>query len=175
MNFPEDYLQNIIKEFGRYKSLGDRCFEQLNDSDIFWCPGDQSNSIALIVKHMAGNMLSRWTNFLSEDGEKPWRHRDTEFEDPYTSGKEMIAAWEKGWQCVFEALETINDKNFNDKVLIRNEEHSIPEALNRQLGHYAYHTGQIVWIAKIIKGADWQPLTIPKGKSEDFNRSMFGK
>ncbi|MEN8790518.1 MAG: DUF1572 family protein [Flavobacteriaceae bacterium] len=175
MNFPEHYLQNIIREFRRYKSLGDRCFEQLNDSDIHWCPDDQSNSIALIVKHLAGNMLSRWTNFLIEDGEKSWRKRDTEFEDPYSSRNEMIEAWEKGWQCVFEALETINNENFFGKIRIRNEEHSIPEALNRQLGHYAYHTGQIVWISKKIRGAEWQPLTIPKGKSEDFNRSMFGK
>ncbi len=175
MNFPEHYLQNITGELKRYKSLGDRCFVQLSDDDIHRCFADESNSIAIIVKHMVGNMLSRWTNFLTEDGEKSWRHRDTEFEDPYTSLSDMIEAWERGWQCVFDALNTIDNTNFYKKVLIRNEEHSIPEALNRQLAHYAYHTGQIVWVSKNIKGAAWESLTIPKGKSEDFNKSMFRK
>ncbi len=175
MDFPEHYRQNIIDEFMRYKTLGDRCFEQLSEGDIHWSTADQSNSIALIVKHMVGNMLSRWTNFLTEDGEKSWRHRDMEFEDPYPTRSEMIEAWERGWKCVFDALEMINDANFYGKVLIRNEEHSIPEALNRQLGHYAYHTGQIVWISKNIKGKEWQSLSIPKGMSDEFNRSMFGK
>ena len=175
MNFTNNYLQNIIREFERYKSLGDRCFEQLNESDIHWRGDEENNSIAIIVKHMVGNMLSRWTNFLSEDGEKPWRQRDSEFEAPYATSAEMIKAWEDGWACVFNTLQTIDEKNFGDKVLIRDEEHSIPEALNRQLAHYAYHTGQIVWISKNIKGAAWKSLTIPKGKSKDFNRSMFGK
>ncbi|MGB5238358.1 MAG: DUF1572 family protein [Flavobacteriaceae bacterium] len=174
MNFTKHYLQNIIREFQRYKSLGDRCFEQLNEPDIHWRLSDENNSIAIIVKHMVGNMLSRWTNFLTDDGEKPWRQRDNEFEAPYSAIAEMIKAWESGWECVFNALNTIDDTNFGEKVLIRDEKHTIPEALNRQLAHYAYHTGQIVWISKNVKGTEWKSLTIPKGKSEDYNRSMFG-
>ncbi len=174
MNFPEHYIQNIKSEFGRYKSLGDKTFTQLNDQQILWTPNDDSNSIAIVVKHMVGNMLSRWTDFLTEDGEKSWRHRDREFEDPYTSKYEMVQAWENGWQCVFAALDQIDGQNFNTKVSIRGEEHSIIEALNRQLGHYAYHTGQIVMTAKGLLGVSWQSLSIPKGGSEDFNRTMFG-
>lgn len=175
MNFSKHYLQNIRREFKRYQSLGDRCFKQLNEPDIHWHANDENTSIAIIVKHMVGNMLSRWTNFLTEDGEKSWRQRDNEFKDPYASLSEMIEAWEKGWECVFSALDMIDDSNFEEKVRIRDEEHTIPEALNRQLAHYAYHTGQIVWIAKNIRGAAWESLTIPKGKSEDYNRSMFRK
>ena len=175
MNFPEHYLQNIIAEFKRYKSLGDKSFSQLSEEEIHWRPNDDSNSIAIIVKHMVGNMLSRWTHFLTEDGEKSWRQRDREFVDPYSTKEEMLSAWESGWNCVFDALKQINSQNFDTKVTIRGEEHSIPEALNRQLGHYAYHTGQIVTTAKGLLGANWQSLSIPKGKSEDFNRSMFGK
>lgn len=175
MDFPEHFLQNIISEFKRYKDLGDRCFEQLSDTDIHWRLNEESNSIAIVVKHMVGNMLSRWTNFLTEDGEKSWRKRDTEFTDPYLNKTEMTEAWDKGWHCVFEAMDTIDMSNFNQDVFIRAEKHSIPEALNRQLAHYAYHTGQIVMIAKIIKGSTWKPLTIPKGKSEAFNKSKFGK
>lgn len=175
MNFPEHYLQNILKEFNRYKSLGDRTFGQLKDEEIHWRVNDETNSIAIVVKHMVGNMLSRFTNFLTEDGEKSWRNRDTEFKDPYRSKKELIQAWEKGWQCVFDAVAQIDELNFHTGVHIRMEQHSIVEALNRQLAHYAYHTGQIVTTAKNIRGEHWKSLTIPRGKSEDFNKIMFKK
>ncbi len=175
MNFPDHYLQNITREFRRYKALGDKTFSQVNEEQIQWRIHEESNSIAIIVKHMVGNMLSRWTQFLTEDGEKPWRHRDREFEDPYRSKSEMLEAWESGWKCVFDALGQIDQQNFNTEVTIRGEKHSIIEALNRQLGHYAYHVGQIVMTARGILGTDWQSLSIPKGGSEEFNKSMFGK
>jgi hypothetical protein len=124
---------------------------------------------------MVGNMLSRFTNFLQEDGEKSWRHREAEFEDTYATKKEMVAAWEKGWKCLFEAISSINNHNFDQVVKIRKEEHSITEALNRQLAHYANHTGQIVMLGKMIRGADWISLSIPSGASEDFIKRMFGK
>ena len=119
-------------------------------------------------------MLSRWTDFLNSDGEKSWRNRDTEFEDPYTSKKDMIKAWDKAWDLVFNTLESIDHNSFQTKVYIRKEEHSVVEAINRQLGHYAYHSGQIVFLAKSILGEKWQSLSIPKGGSDEFNRKMFG-
>ena len=175
MKLSEHYLRNIVSEFRRYKALGDKTFSQLNDEQILWAPHEDSNSIAIIVKHMVGNMRSRWTHFFTEDGEKTWRQRDLEFEDPFTTKMEMLEAWEAGWQCVFDALAEIDEHNFNTKVTIRGEEHSVIEALNRQLGHYAYHTGQIVMTAKGLLGSSWRSLSIPKGGSEDFNKTMFGK
>jgi len=175
MDFQEDYLSNVQFEFHRYKTMGDKTFAQILDADIHWKFSDSDNSIAIIVKHMVGNMLSRWTNFLTEDGEKPWRERDLEFEKPYSEKAEMIAAWEKGWQCLFGALDSINSTNFENKIQIRNEEHSIVEAINRQLAHYASHVGQIVFIGRMIKGSDWDSLSIPKGESNAFNKKMFGK
>ncbi len=173
MKFSETYLQSVLKEFNRYKSLSDKTFNRLDDKEIHWRLNEDSNSIAIIVKHMVGNMLSRWTHFLTEDGEKSWRNRDSEFEDGYSSKAEMLKAWDKGWQIVFSALDGIDDTNFDTMVRIRGEELSIPEAINRQLGHYAYHTGQIVMTAKNILGKNWESLSIPKGGSEEFNRTMF--
>lgn len=175
MNFTENYLQSALKEFKRYKNLGDKTFGRLSDEDIHWHANEESNSIAILVKHMAGNMRSRWTNFLTEDGEKEWRNRDTEFEDSFTSKEEMINAWEEGWDTVFNAMGSIGQHNFDSPVYIRDEKHSIVEAVNRQLGHYAYHTGQIISIAKNILGKDWESLSIPKGGSREFNQSMFRK
>lgn len=175
MSLATHYIQNILKEFQRYKSLGDRTFAQLEEDEIHWRMSDEGNSIAILVKHMVGNMLSRFTDFLTADGEKPWRKRDMEFEDPFSSKREMIESWEKGWKCVFDAVAVLDQDNFDTTVFIRKEKHSIIEALNRQLGHYAYHTGQIVMTAKSIRGNQWKSLTIPKGKSEDFNKTMFEK
>nr|WP_297785983.1 DUF1572 family protein [uncultured Allomuricauda sp.] len=175
MNFQENYLKSVTFEFQRYKSMGDKTFAQISDRDINWKYAETDNCIAVIVKHLTGNMLSRWTNFLSEDGEKSWRERDMEFEGPYTSKAEMISAWEKGWKCLFNALKSIDSTNFDNKVTIRGEEHSIPEAINRQLAHYASHVGQIVFIGKMISGSDWHTLSIPKGQSAAFNQKMFGK
>ncbi|KQC29450.1 DUF1572 family protein [Flagellimonas eckloniae] len=174
MSFQENYIENIQFEFNRYKVMGDKTFAQLSDEDILWKYSETGNSIAIIVKHMAGNMLSRWTNFLTEDGEKPWRNREVEFEKPYTSKAEMITAWERGWKCLFDALGDIDHSNFDSKIKIRNEEHSIIEAINRQLAHYCSHVGQIVFMGKMIKGTNWISLSIPKGDSEKFNKKMFG-
>lgn len=174
MEFQKDYLKSVTFEFQRYKNMGDKTFAQIGDADIDWGYAQTDNSIAVIVKHMVGNMLSRWTNFLTEDGEKSWRDRDMEFEEPYTSKSEMITAWEKGWKCLFDALSQINSTNSHNKITIRGEEHSIVEAVNRQLAHYANHVGQIVFIGKMVKGNDWTSLSIPKGASEAFNKKMFG-
>jgi len=153
--------------------MGDKTFAQLGESDILWQYHKEDNSISQLVKHIAGNMHSRWTNFLTEDGEKPWRHRDTEFEEPFTTKTEMITAWEEGWQLLFDAIASINSNNFNRLVKIRNEEHTIVEAVNRQLAHYATHVGQIVLLGKMIKGENWVSLSIPKGESKLFNKEKF--
>lgn len=141
----------FIKRFEYYKMLGDQSFEQLSDEQIFWQFNEESNSIAVIVKHIAGNMLSRWTDFLTEDGEKPWRNRDEEFVNTFTSKAEVLEYWEKGWKCLFDALNQINDENLYSTIYIRNEAHSVIDAVFRQLAHYPYHVGQIIYIAKMMK------------------------
>lgn len=175
MTSQENYLISIQKEFLRYKGYGEKTFVQIKDQDIHWKYQQYDNCIAVIVKHLVGNMLSRFTNFLIEDGEKPWRQREAEFENTYASKKEMIAAWDKGWKCLFDAIAAVNSHNFQQTVKIRNEAHTITEAFNRQLAHYASHVGQIVMLGKMIKGADWASPTIPRGGSEAFNKAMFGK
>lgn len=162
-------------EFERYKNYGDKTFEQLSPEEFFWRPSMSENSIALIVKHLNGNMLSRWTNFLFEDGEKTWRNRDNEFERPPKTKKEVLELWDQGWNCLFGALDSINDSNFSTLIKIRNQNHTIPEAVNRQLAHYASHVGQIIFIGKMIKGKYWRSLSIPKGQSKTYNQKMFGK
>lgn len=173
MNLQPAYLKSLIFECQRYKSLGDKTFVQLNDADIHWKYESTGNSIAVIVKHLSGNMLSRWTNFFSEDGEKTWRNRDSEFEDTYKTKEEMLVAWEKGWNCFYDAIQEINEENFEKTIKIRNEPHSILQALNRQLAHYSYHIGQIVLLGKTIKGENWVSLSIPKGQSKAFNQVKF--
>lgn len=175
MHYHENYIKSVIFEFKRYKTLGEKTFDQLDENQVFWQYQERENSIAIVVKHMVGNMLSRWTNFLTQDGEKSWRNRDGEFENTYTTKTEMTKEWEKGWQCLFNALDSINSENFDSKISIRNQPHTIFEAVNRQLAHYANHVGQIVFIGKMIKGDDWISLSIPKGKSNEFNRKKFGK
>lgn len=170
-----NYLQSAIKQFEYYKLLGDKTFEQLTDNDIQWQYNDESNSIAIMVKHIVGNMLSRWTNFLTEDGEKTWRDRDTEFENPYQNKAELLAAWKKGWACVFDAIKPLDETNFDKLVYIRNHGHTITEAINRQLCHYAYHVGQLVFVAKMIKGEDWKTLSVAKNKSKSYNSDRFAK
>lgn len=169
------YLPSISKQFEYYKFLGDKTFEQLTDIDIHWQYNSESNSIAVITKHIVGNMLSRWTNFLTEDGEKIWRKRDQEFNDTYTSKTNMLIAWEEGWNCLFKALADIKESQLEHIIYIRNQGHTITEALNRQLAHYASHVGQIVFIGKMIKGQDWQSLSIPKGKSSIYNQEKFAQ
>lgn len=170
-----NYKESIIKLFQYYKMLGDKTFEQIETKDIQWQYNSESNSLAIIVKHMVGNMLSRWTNFLSEDGEKSWRQRDSEFEYAYFSKDDMIAAWEKGWDCLFNAITPLQDDDFERIVYIRNQGHTVTEAINRQLAHYSYHVGQIVFLGKMIKGNEWKSLSIPKGKSSKYNTEKFSK
>ena len=165
----------FIKRFEYYKMLGDQSFEQLSEEQFFWQFNEESNSIAIIIKHIAGNMLSRWMNFLTEDGEKPWRNRDDEFLNTFKTKNEVLAYWEKGWDCLFGVLNQINDENLYSTIYIRNEAHSVIDAVFRQLAHYSYHVGQIVFIAKMLKNEDWKTLSIARNKSNDFNSEMKAK
>lgn len=163
----------FIKRFQYYKELGDKTFAQLTDEQIFWQYNDESNSIAVIVKHIAGNMLSRWTNFLTEDGEKEWRNRDSEFVNDFNTKQQVVDFWEKGWACLFGALEQITNENINYPIYIRGEKHSVLDAVLRQLAHYPYHIGQMIYVAKMIKNNDWETLSIARNKSAEFNIEML--
>lgn len=171
----DSYLISVIKQFEYYKSLGDKTISTLSFIDLQKEFVKDSNSISIIVKHIVGNMLSRWTNFLTEDGEKIWRHRDSEFEDTYTTKEELIGHWNKGWQCLFRALKLLNEEDLESIIYIRNQGHTVTEAINRQLAHYSYHIGQIVLLGKLIKGENWQSLSIPKGSSNKYNDEKFSK
>ena len=167
----KEFLTSSIRRFRYYKELGDKTFEQLNDWDFHYQPNEESNSIAIIIQHMAGNMLSRWTNFLNEDGEKEWRQRDDEFEIHEYSKDQLLKVWEKGWQCFFNTMESLKKKDLKKTVHIRKEPLTVVDAINRQLAHYPYHVGQIIYIAKIIKNNNWKSLSIPKGNSQTYNSS----
>ncbi len=158
-------LSGFIKLFEYYKSLGDKTIASLTFEELQKEFVKDTNSVAIIMKHLAGNMLSRWTNFLTEDGEKKWRQRDMEFVDSFTSKDELIKSWNNGWNCLFDALKSISDNDLDRIIYIRNEGHMVIEAINRQLAHYSYHVGQIVFLGKLIKGKHWQSLSIPKGDS----------
>jgi hypothetical protein len=170
-----NFLESVTKQFEYYKLLGERTFSQLNEADLLWQFNAESNSIAVIVNHLHGNMMSRWTNFLTSDGEKEWRERDMEFEVVIKNRKEMEAKWEAGWQCLFTALRLVTPQNFETEIYIRNQGHTIVEAIHRQLAHYAYHIGQIVYIGRMIKAEKWESLSIPKGESVVFNTEKFSK
>lgn len=167
------YLNSVIKRFLNYKSLGDKTFDQLTEVDFFWQYNDQSNSIAIIVQHLWGNMLSRWTNFLTEDGEKEWRDRDTEFEKVVRSKEEVIKKWDAGWECLLLALNSLAEEDLDKMVHIRKEPLIVTDAINRQLAHYSYHVGQIVFIGKMLLNGRWVSLSIPKGDSKTFNNKMM--
>jgi len=171
----QNYIQSVRKQFAYYKLLGEQTFDQLNEAALFWKVADDQNSIAIIVHHLWGNMKSRWTNFLKSDGEKEWRNRDAEFEEIIQTKTDLLNKWNEGWTCLFTALDTINVENFEQVVYIRNQGHTIVEAINRQLAHYAYHVGQIVLIGKMEKGNDWKSLSIPKGQSKQYNQTKFSK
>lgn len=166
------YLKDSIDLFRYYKKLGDRAMAQCPDEGLFSTLDAESNSIAIIVKHMAGNMRSRWTDFLATDGEKPDRHRDTEFEEPPKTRAEMMELWERGWKHMFDALEPLSDADLTRTITIRTEPHSVMQAINRQVAHYSYHVGQIVYLARHAAGDKWQTLTVPKKKSAEFNRQV---
>jgi len=167
--FTTSYLKDSIDVFRYYKKLGERAMAQCPDDALFASLDAESNSIAIIVKHMAGNMRSRWTDFLTTDGEKPDRNRDTEFETPPKTRAELMELWERGWKHVFDALEPLNDEDLVRTITIRTEPHSVMQAVNRQVAHYSYHVGQIVYVAKHLAGNKWQTLTVPKKKSAEFN------
>ena len=171
MSIGKDYLETAIRRLKYYKDLGDKTFVQLNEWDFHYQPNDESNSIATIIQHMTGNMLSRWTNFLTEDGEKEWRKRDEEFEIHQYTKQELIELWEKGWTCFLDTLSGLKKKDLKKKVSIRQEALTVIDAINRQLAHYPYHIGQIIFLAKIIKNKSWQNLSIPKGNSQAYNQS----
>lgn len=170
---PEHRLQGTIRLFEYYKSLTEKSLDQLTEKQIHESPQNDQNSIAILMKHLAGNMISRWTNFRAEDGEKPWRNRETEFVDDFQSKEELMDYWEKGWTLLFEALESVEDDELDSVIYIRNDGHMLIEAIERHLAHVAYHTGQIVYLAKLYAGDKWQSLTIPKGKTEEYNRKKF--
>lgn len=164
------FLESAHDEFRRYKRLGEKAIEQVrDDAGLRWSPDPESNSIAIVVKHIAGNMISRWTDFLTTDGEKPTRNRDFEFVDDLSSRAELLDVWERGWKCLFEALAPLTEADLQRTVYIRGEAHTVLQAINRQIGHYAYHVGQIVWIAKHLQSGSWNSLSIPRGKSADYS------
>lgn len=171
----ENYLVDIRKLFAYYRTLGEGAMQQVSEKNLFWQYDSDSNSIAIIVKHISGNMLSRWTNFLSSDGEKQWRDRDSEFEYDLGSQKELMGVWNKGWDCLFDTLDSLQPSDLQKTIYIRNTGHSVSEAINRQLAHYAAHIGQIIFLAKMLSKEKWQSLSIPRGASKDFNKVKFSK
>ena len=170
------YLEDSIASLRAYKKLADKAIAQLDEDEFFITLDEEANSIAVIMKHMAGNMFSRWTDFLTSDGEKPDRNRDMEFViEPKTGKEDVLAYWEKGWQRVFETLEPLRAEDLGKKVLIRGEEHTVIQAINRQLMHYANHIGQIIFLAKHFRSSEWTSLSIPRNKSHDFNKFLQGQ
>ena len=171
MSVSKDYLQTVIRRLKYYKELAEKTFEQLDNKEIHYTPAEESNSVAIIVQHMAGNMLSRWTNFLEEDGEKSWRNRDDEFEVHNYTKAQMLELWDKGWDCFLTTLDSLKKKDLKKEVHIRQEVLTVVDAINRQLAHYPYHIGQIIFLGKLIRGKDWKNLSIPKGGSQAYNTS----
>jgi hypothetical protein len=175
MSVEKNFANDLIKRFKNYKDLGDKTFEQLQEEDFFYRASPESNSIAIIVQHLHGNMLSRFTNFLTEDGEKEWRNRDVEFENNFTTAHEVINAWNEGWDCVFKDIQHLSPADFVQTIYIRAAPLQVYDALLRQLAHYPYHVGQIVFIGKFLKDKNWHSLSIAKASSENFNQQMKKK
>lgn len=183
----EDFLRSANRQFLYYKTLGEKAMEQLEPEQLFVSLNEDTNSIAIIIKHLHGNMLSRWTDFLTTDGEKEWRNRDGEFTDDTSTPlsvtekkQEVLKQWNEGWECLFNALNSLKPEDLDKIIYIRNEGHTVLEAINRQLAHYPYHVGQMVFYAKILKKSDpiaigWTSLSIPKNKSNDYNADKFSK
>ncbi|NOS93004.1 MAG: DUF1572 family protein [Cyclobacteriaceae bacterium] len=169
----ENFLTSAIKFLGYYKQLGEKSIAQLTDEEVLYQPNEASNSIALIVHHLSGNMLSRFTDFLTSDGEKSWRNREAEFEESYSSKAEMMDAWDAGWMCVLDALHNLTPADLSKMIYIRNEGQTVLEAIQRQLAHYPYHVGQIVYQAKLLKNDQFKSLSIPKGQSDSYNQKKF--
>jgi hypothetical protein len=172
LEFTTSCLVDAVSLFRYYKSLGDRALAQLNDDQVYAVLDPEMNSIAIIVKHLSGNMVSRWTGFPEAEGESAVRNRDAEFKDPPATRADVVRLWEEGWSCVFAALQPLNDSDLSRRVTIRGEAHSVAQALHRQLAHYAYHVGQIVFWAKHLQHANWQCLSIPRNQSAQFNQKV---
>ncbi|MEJ7625462.1 MAG: DUF1572 family protein [Ferruginibacter sp.] len=171
----DQYLDGVKNQFLYYKILGEKAIDQLEDEQLFIQHDPQSNSIAVIIKHMAGNMLSRWTDFLTSDGEKSYRNRDEEFNEQKTDRSIVMKMWNAGWDCLFTSLNQLQTKDLSTIVFIRNEGHTVVDAINRQLAHYPYHVGQIIFYAKQLKKEEWNNLSIPRNKSVDYNKEKFSK
>ncbi|CAM4399335.1 DUF1572 family protein [Paenibacillus sp. FSL R5-0527] len=175
MDVNQIYLESVEKQFLYYKTLGEKAMAQLEPDQWFAAFNEDSNSIATIVKHLWGNMLSRWTDFLTSDGEKPWRNRDAEFENDIRSQEELLQKWNEGWDCLLSAIRSVRPDQLTKIVYIRNEGHTVMEAINRQLAHYPYHVGQIIYAAKILKKSDWDSLSIPRNRSNQYNKTKFSQ
>lgn len=173
--FIENYKTDALRSFHNYKKMAERAIEQVNDEEFFRSLDAEANSIAVIVKHIAGNLRSRWTDFLTTDGEKPDRHRDTEFEMIGDTRESLMQFWETGWQTLFDNVEPLTQDDFSRTIAIRGEPHSVVEAINRQLTHYSYHVGQIVFLAKHFKSSDWKTLSVPRNQSAEFNKFLLEK
>jgi hypothetical protein len=167
--FEENYIASVKTQFLQYKTLGEKAIAQVPEDKIYWTFNQESNSIVTIVKHMTGNMLSRFTDFYTSDGEKNWRNRDGEFENELLKKDNLLEKWNEGWNCLFNVLNSLSAESLSKKVQIRNEPHTVMEAINRQLSHYAYHVGQIIFLSKMICNSHWKSLSIPKGSSCEFN------
>lgn len=172
LQFTTSYIEDSLALLRQYKNLAERAIDQVTDEQLFAALDQEANSIAIIVKHIAGNMRSRWTNFLTTDGEKPDRNRDSEFVDPPATRQALLEEWQDGWSCVFQAIEPLTDADFARAVTIRGEPHSVMQAIHRQVAHYANHVGQIVLLAKHYAGDHWQSLSVPRNRSAEFNRKV---
>jgi len=166
------FLDSVKKRFKEYKGLGEKTFDQLNDDEMNFQPNEESNSIAIIIQHLNGNMTSRWSHFLSEDGEKEWRNRDDEFETHQFTKKQLMEKWNEGWKVCLDSLESLTENDLSKIITIRSQPLNVVDAINRQLAHYGYHVGQIVYLGRWIRQADWKSLTIPKNKSNEYNQQM---
>jgi Protein of unknown function (DUF1572) len=171
----ENYQSDAIQSFRNYKRLAERAIEQVSDEEFFKAIDAEANSIAVVVKHIAGNLISRWSDFLTTDGEKPERNRDAEFEITAETRPALMESWERGWQTLFDNIESLTVDDFSRTITIREQPHTIVQAINRQLTHYAYHVGQIVLLAKHFKSSDWKSLTVPRNRSSEFNQYMVEK
>ncbi|WP_130735057.1 DUF1572 family protein [Flavobacterium sp. J27] len=171
------YLESVKKQMLYYKTIAEKAIDQLETQQLFITPNYDTNSIATIIKHMHGNMLSRWTDFLTADGEKEWRKRDEEFDALFEKEDKnnLLALWEEGWQCFFDAIHSLQPEDLSKIIYIRNEGQTALDAINRQLAHYPYHIGQIVFYAKMLKQTNWNSLSIPKNKSNEYNADKFAK
>lgn len=166
------FLPSAIKRLLYYKDLGDKTFAQLTDDDFHFIPAEECNSIAIIIQHMHGNMLSRWTNFLTTDGEKEWRKRDAEFEDQQLNKVQLLNLWEEGWNCFLNAVKSLSDNDLEKTIYIRSQPLSVIDAFYRQFAHYPYHVGQIIYTAKILKNKNWQNLSVARGRSAEYTNEL---